>query len=156
MLNILSFFSSSWFNVFFSFLPSQTHFLTTHFAVANILWREEGNTIEQLKFFCILVNMKVGGGHLFRACCRISTRCRMFTILSRRIKVVFSPALKALSILLSSLHFKMFHSFVVPSDLFHYMFWRENIHTQGGKICMVENTKHLQNNRFKKNKCGFQ
>lgn len=91
------------------------------------------------------------GGHLFRACCWISTCCRMFAILSRRIKVVFSQALKSLSILLSSLHFKMSHSFVVPSDLFHCMFWRENIHTQGGILCTVQNTMHLQNNRYKKN-----
>lgn len=72
------------------------------------------------------------GGHLFRACCWISTLCRMFAILSRRITKLFSLQQNVspnLAFFLASP--RCFNSFVsVLSYLFFLDHLGENIHEE--------------------------
>lgn len=128
-LEDLSLFFLSWFNIF-PFSPPPHHSLAIHYAVANILWREEGNTIQFSKvhlYSCEYENMGdissgPAAGYLHSAGC--------LPYCPAESQSCFLSSKMFLQILLSSLQLQ---DVLIPLLVgflicFFWIIWGENIH----------------------------
>lgn len=151
-LEDLSLFFLSWFNIF-PFSPPH-HSLAIHYAVANILWREEGNTIQFSKvhlYSCEYENMGdissgPAAGYLHSAGC--------LPYCPAESQSCFLSSKMFLQILLSSLQLQdvlipLLVCFLICFFLDH--LGRKHSHSQGGIVCFLQNKAQTQYGSHKKN-----